>query len=162
MSSQPAPYPEGAPVEAPARLLIRHALATIAYRAAKCLRDAPSHFDTFSAGEGTRTPAELVNHLTGLCYFSQGLLTGGPRRDTPTLPWPEEVARLEAALRELDSAVAVADVWRHDPLCALQGPLADALTHVGQLAMLRRLAGSPVMGENYARAPVRAGELSLG
>lgn len=143
------------------RALLRHTFAIIAYRTAKCLSGAPAEFGTFAPGAGVRTPAEVVNHLTGLCRFAQGLLTGGPRRQDAPIPWPEEVRRLEAAMRELDGAVAVAAEWHHEPTEALQGPLADALTHVGQLALLRRLAGTPVPAENYSRAPIRVGDLRL-
>lgn len=143
------------------RAALRHTVATIAYRAGKCLAQAPAGFDRFDAGAGVRTPAELVMHLTGLCYFAQGLLAGSARRDAEPLDWPGEIARFAAALGELDEAIAAAASWHYDPAMALQGPLADALTHVGQLAMLRRLAGAPVEGENYARAPIRIGRLTL-
>lgn len=163
MDIQGSAVPEadaGAALET-ARALLRHTFATIAYRTARCLSGVPADFGAFAPGAGVRTPAEIVNHLTGLCRFAQGLLTGGPRREDRPLPWPEEVRRLEVALRELDAAVAAAAEWHHDPTAALQGPLADALTHVGQLALLRRLAGTPLPGENYSRAPIRIGDLNI-
>jgi hypothetical protein len=40
-----------------------------------------------------------------------------------------------------------------------QGPIADALTHVGQLAMQRRLTGAPTRGENFFVAVVTAGQV---
>lgn len=143
------------------RAHIRHLLATIAYRTAKCLRDAPPGFADFAAGSGVRTPAEIVRHMTGTMHFSGGLLLGLPRREAEPLPWEQEVARLEAVLHELDDAVCQASAWHHDPLSAVQGPLSDALTHAGQLALLRRLAGAPIPGENFARAEIHAGGLSL-
>lgn len=143
------------------RLLLRHLLATIAYRTSKCLTDAPAGFPDFAAGGGTRTPAELIRHLTGLMHFAQGLLVGKPRQEVPPLEWDGEVDRLQSALRDLDNALATAPAWQADPLPALQGPLADALTHIGQLAMLRRLAGSPIQGGNYSRADIRAGQVDL-
>ncbi len=144
------------------RRLLRHLVATFAYRTARCLRDAPEGFAAFEAGGGVRTPAELVRHMTGLMHFAQGLLTGLPRQELPPLDWPGEVARLQAAVRALDGAVAGAAAWQTDPLSALQGPLADALTHTGQLATLRRLAGAPLEGANYARAEIRAGQVEIG
>src|SRR6185503_14650582 len=41
----------------------------------------------------------------------------------------------------------------------LQGPFSDAMTHAGQLAMLRRLAGSPVAPEDFSRAEIRSERL---
>jgi len=143
------------------RHLLRHLLATFAFRTATCLRDAPAGFAYFGAGNGVRTPAEVIRHMTGLMYFAHGLLVETPRLELPPLDWDGEVVRLQAALRDLDEAVAAASQWQSDPLAALQGPLADALTHTGQLATLRRLAGSPIQGGNYARAGIRAGELRL-
>ena len=143
------------------RAVIRHVVATIAYRTRKCLVGAPPGFARFDAGGGARTPADLVDHLTGLCHFACGLLAGSPRRELEPVGWEAGIERLGAALRELDTAVAEAGSWHQDPAMALHGPLSDALTHVGQLAMLRRLAGSPIQGENYARAPIRIGQVSL-
>lgn len=148
-------------IEEPVRALLRHALATIAYRTARCLEGAPPGFAAFTAGQGARTPLELVRHLNALCLFTQALLTGAPRREVEQLCWDGQVERLEAALSELDGALQTATAWHHGPEAALQGPLSDALTHVGQLALCRRLAGAPIEGANYARAPIRAGSLSL-
>ena len=146
------------------RHLLRHLLATLAFRTGLCLRDAPPGFPDFGAGAGVRTPTELVRHLTGLMHFARGLLVGTSPQGLPPLDWPAEVARLQAALQELDAAVAGAPAWQPEPdgpLAALQGPLADALTHTGQLALLRRLAGSPIHGGNYARAAIRIGQVNL-
>lgn len=143
------------------RLLLRHLLATIAYRTGRCLSAAPAGFADFALGNGARTPAELIRHMTGLMHFAHGLLVGKPRPELSPLAWDGEVDRLQTALRDLDAAVAATPTWQGNPLPALQGPLADALTHIGQLAMLRRLAGSPIQGGNYARAEIRAGELDL-
>ena len=40
-----------------------------------------------------------------------------------------------------------------------QGPIADALTHIGQIGMMRRMAGAPVRGENYFKADIAAGRV---
>ncbi len=140
------------------RALLRHLLATIAYRTRKCL--APD-LGEFAAGSGARTPAQIVRHMAGLCGGAGALLLGRPRAELPPLPWEGEVVRLEAALRELDGAIAVAAGWEADPLRVVQGPFADMLTHTGQLAMLRRLAGWPLPAEDFSRAPIQAGDLAL-
>jgi hypothetical protein len=162
MSTAPTPYAPGGPADEATRLLLRHLVATIAFRTRVCLAGAPLGFGAYTPGDGVRTPTELVVHLVGLCRFAQGLLTGLPRQEEGDLGWREAVGRLEAALRALDAAIAEAPMWHHAPTAALQGPLADALTHVGQLAMLRRLASAPVAADNYARAPIEVGDLALG
>lgn len=143
------------------RALLRHLVATIAHRAGHCLRDAPPGFPDFAAGAGVRTPAQILGHLTGLMHAAGALLTGAPRRESPAAGWEAGIAAFEDALRGLDAAIAGAAAWR-EPLPALQGPLADALTHIGQLALLRRLAGAPIAGGGYPRADIRAGEIGLG
>jgi hypothetical protein len=140
------------------RALLRHLLATIAHRTRKCLA---LELAGFVPGGGVRTPAEIVRHMAGLCGGAGALLLGRPRAELPPLPWAGEIARLEAVLCELDAAVAAAPVWSGDPLRVVQGPLADMLTHAGQLAMLSRLAGAPLPAENFSQAPIQAGELRL-
>lgn len=140
------------------RALLRHLLATIAYRTRKCLLP---ELKDFAAGGGARTAAEVVRHMAGLCGGAGALLLGRPRADLPPLPWAGEIARLEAALRDLDAAIAAAPAWSGDPLRVVQGPLADMLTHAGQLAMLSRLAGAPLTAENFSQASIQAGELRL-
>ncbi len=74
-------------------------------------------------------------------------------------PWADEVARFFAALERLDAFVA-SDAPIEAPVDKLfQGPIADAFTHVGQLAMLRRQFGAPVRGEDYFRADIAPGRV---
>jgi hypothetical protein len=139
------------------RRLLRHFLAALAYRTQKALRGAHADFADFRAGTNVRTPHELVWHMTGVIGYARTMLHGG-RFQPPRLPtFDEEVARFHATLEALRDDLA-------DPSLAasisdeqfLQGPLADAMTHVGQLAMLRRLAGSPVASENFIFARIDA------
>ena len=144
----------------PKRNLLRHTLATLAYRAGKTLRGTPETLATFRAAEKTRTPAEILAHMGDLLDWALSLAKGKEKWcDSQPLPWPEEVARFFAALAALDVYLASSE-----PLCApveklFQGPVADALTHTGQIAMLRRLAGAPVKGENYSRANITPGRV---
>jgi hypothetical protein len=143
------------------RALLRHLLATIAYRTRRCLRGAPGGFGDFAAGSGARTPAEIIRHMTAIAGGVGALLLAMPRRELASLPWAGEIARLEQALRAVDAAIAGAAAWAGEPLSVAQGPVADLLTHAGQLAMLRRLAGAPIPGEDFSRAQIRAGDLAL-
>jgi len=142
------------------RHVVRHLLASLAYRAGKALRGAPPAFDAFRAGEGLRTPGEIVAHLGDLLVWALGLASGDRRgSNTEPLAWVENVVRFFASLGELDAFFAGSSPLACSPESLLQGPVADALTHVGQLAMLRRLAGSPIRGESYFRADIVPGRV---
>jgi len=143
-----------------ARTLLRHTLATVAYRGGKAIRGVPSGFAEFRVGDSTRTPAQILAHIGDLYDWALSMANGPQRWNNSTpLPWSDESARFFSAVRALDERLA-ADA----PLaCSLeqlfQGPVADSLAHIGQIAMLRRLAGAPVRGENYAKADITAGRV---
>jgi hypothetical protein len=144
------------------RQFLRHAVATLAYRAGKAMRGAPTTFADFTVAAGTRTPARIVAHMGDLLDWALYLARGEQSwHDSMPLPWDREVARFFAALGAFDAYLASDEPlgWSADRL--FQGPLADALTHTGQLTMLRRLAGAPVRGENYARATITAGTVGI-
>ena len=154
MSSQP----EIVPSADGARQLLRHTLATLAYRAEKVLRDAPEGFVNARPSPASRTPLEIASHLGDLMEWGESLARGESRwRPAPAASWAAARDRFFGALAALDAAVA-ADLPESRPTAVIfQGPIADALTHVGQLAMLRGMAGSPVRPESYARAEIRVG-----
>jgi hypothetical protein len=144
----------------PQRDLLRHTLATLAYRAAKVLRAAPPDFAAFRPTEGCHTPLEIVAHLSDLLDWALSIAQGR-QQWTPSTPsaWDAEVQRFFTALSTFDDRLASAEV--HAPVENLfQGPVADALTHVGQLALLRRMAGAPIRGENYFVAEIKTGNLA--
>jgi hypothetical protein len=144
------------------REFFRHTLATLAYRAGKVLRDAPEDFASSTVGGSNRTPSQILAHLGDLFDWALSKAQGEERWvNVPPGSWGSDTARFFAALEKLDAYLA-----SNAPVaCSLeelfQGPVADALTHVGQLAMLRRLAGCPMKGENYARADIVAGRVGL-
>jgi hypothetical protein len=144
----------------PKRELFRHALAALAYRAGRAVRNAPAGFAEFHAGEGVRTPGEILAHMGDLFDWALSIAKGKQAwHNSKPLPWDREVERFFAALTSFDDFLAsgaVVDV----PLEKLfQGPVADALSHVGQIAILRRLASSPVGGENYYVAEISVGRV---
>ena len=144
------------------RLFLRHAVATLAYRAGKALRGAPATFANFTAASGTRTPAQIVAHMGDLLDWALYLARGEQSwHDSMPLPWDLEVARFFAALQAFDAYLASEQSLGSSAERLFQGPIADALTHTGQLTMLRRLAGTPVRGENYARATITAGTVGI-
>ena len=146
----------------PARQFLRHTLATVAYRGGKTLRGAPSHFDTFHIGDKTRTPAQIVAHLGDLFDWGLSIAKGQQTwHDSTPLPWNAEIERFFSAIKKLDDFLASGEPLHGSAEGIFQGPVADALNHVGQIAMLRRLAGSPILGENYFKADIAAGRVGL-
>jgi hypothetical protein len=143
-----------------AREYIRHALGTLAYRGAKVVRGAPAEFAALKIGGTSRTPLEILAHIGDLFEWASSLVRGEEVwRDYSPNTWDEEVERFFRTLGVLDQALAASGSLRCPWERLFQGPVADALTHIGQLAMLRRLAASPVRGENYFRAEIAAGRL---
>jgi hypothetical protein len=144
----------------PARRLLRHAVATLAYRGAKAVRGAPPDFAGRRPKPGSRSPGEILAHIGDLLDWALHLCRGEPVwKNSPPLAWDHEIDRFHQALGRLDEYLVSDAPLGTAPEELFQGPIADALTHVGQLAMLRRLGGSPVRGENYFRAEIRAGRV---
>ena len=142
------------------RQLLRHTVATIAYRGGKALRDSPQHFGSFHIGDKTRTPAQILAHMGDLFDWALSIAQGKPAwHDSAPLHWNKEVERFFAAAKKFDDYLASSEPLHASAEGLFQGPLADALTHVGQIAMLRRLAGSPVKGENYYKAEIVSGRV---
>lgn len=142
-----------------ARALLRHTIATLAYRAGKTLRGASDDFAGFQIGPTSRTPIQILAHMGDL--FDWALTMAQNRTawtDSVPLAWSKEVERFFTAVSTLDQYLASDAPLGEGVIEKLfQGPVADALTHTGQLGMLRRLAGQPVRGESYARAEIVAG-----
>jgi hypothetical protein len=142
------------------RAMLRHTLATLAYRAEKVLRDIPDGFATLQLAPGVRTPLELVGHLGDLLEWATRTAHGQwVWKPESVGEWNADVDRFYAAIAELDRFLASDAPLGHPAGVIFQGPIADALTHVGQLAMLRRLAGAPVRPESYGRAQITAGRV---
>ena len=144
----------------PTVALLRHTLATLAYRGGKTLRGAPESFATFRASESTRTPAEILAHIGDLFDWAISIADGRMEwHDSTPLPWADETARFFDRLGRFDARLATGESLGMTVEKLFQGPVADAFTHFGQIAMLRRMAGSPVRGENYFRARIATGQV---
>lgn len=142
------------------RELLRHTVATLAYRGGKAVKNAPPDFKDFHVAGDARTPGEILAHIGDLLDWALSIAAGKQtwRNSTP-LPWDEETARFFAALKAFDSYLVSDNPLNAPPESLFQGPIADALTHVGQIAMLRRIAGGPIKGENYFKARIEAGRV---
>ena len=142
------------------RDLLRHTVATLAYRGGKAIANAPEGFHQFRINDSTRTPEEILAHVGDLLDWALSIAKGKQtwHNSTP-LPWEQERARFFTALEALDSYLATDNSLGASEEEIFQGPIADALTHVGQIAMLRRIAGGPVRGENYFVAEIESGKV---
>jgi len=144
----------------PARELLRHALATLAYRGGKAVRGAPASFAEFRAAESTRTPVQILAHIGDLMDWGLSIARGQQKwHDSTPLPWDEEVKRFFSALKQFDDFLASQQPLQAPVEKLFQGPVADALTHVGQIAILRRIAGAAMRGESYFVAEIVTGRV---
>lgn len=159
-ATRSAKKPKRAPTPDSTRIFLRHTVATLAYRCGKAIRNAPESFAAFKAGPTTRTPIEILAHIGDLLDWVLSQATGQERwRDAAYSSWDVEVRRFHSSLAAFDDYLA-SDAPLYRPAEHMfQGAIADALTHTGQLTMLRGLAGSRVRGENYSRADIRLGQV---
>jgi hypothetical protein len=142
--------------------MLRHTLATLAYRAGKAVRGAPEGFADFRAGEGGRTPVQILAHMGDLFDWALTMTDGAAVwNDAAPLPWDEEVARFFAALERFDTRLAAGRPLANPATKVFAGPVADALTHTGQIAMLRRMAGAKIRGESYFKADIVIGRVGF-
>jgi len=142
--------------------MLRHTVATLAYRAGKTLREAPPEFAEYRADASSRTPVEILAHMGDLFDWALSLANGNQKWHNSTpLPWDQEVERFFAALQAFDQRLASTEPLRESAEKLFQGPISDALTHTGQIAMLRRMAGCRMAGENYHVAEIVEGRVGL-
>ena len=142
------------------RALLRHTLATVAYRGGKAVRGAPDSFADFRVAAASRTPIEILAHIGDLFDWAMSLADGQHVwHDSTPLAWSAEVARFFDVLRRFDERLVAPAPLGCAQEKLFQGPIADSLTHVGQIAMLRRIAGVPIRGESYYRADIAAGRV---
>jgi hypothetical protein len=143
------------------RRLLRHFLAALAYRTQKALRDAPADFGSFRGGAGVRTPSELVCHMTSVLGYARTFFVGGSYRPAPLPALSDELQRFHEMLEDLGAHLESTEPLLQGMTAErlLQGPFSDAMTHAGQLALLRRLAGNPVAPENFIVANIDAQRL---
>ena len=146
--------------DAALRTFLRHTIAVVAYRGEKVLRDAPNGFARFRPGPRARSAGEILAHIGDLYDWALWLSQGQHIwNDAKPLPWEAEVARFFAAVHRFDDYLASAEALKCGEERLFQGPVADSLAHIGQLAMMRSLAGAPIKGENYFRADIAIGRV---
>ena len=154
--------PELKKISADELALLRHALATVAYRGGKTLRGAPDSFANYSSGENGRSPAKILAHVGDLYDWALSIVSGNQVwKDSHPLPWEKEVDRFFASLKKFDDYLASGNEMHETAAALFQGPIADSLTHIGQIAMLRRMAGCAIKGENYHKAEIVTGRVGV-
>ena len=142
------------------REMLRHTLATLAYRGGKAIRDVPESVAHLRVGDSSRTPLEILAHVNDLLDWALALCRGEHVwQDSAPMSWSAEATRFHAALAALDARLAGGEALGFSAERIFQGPIADAFTHVGQIAYLRRLGGAPVRGENYFKAEITTGRV---
>jgi hypothetical protein len=141
-------------------MLLRHTVATLAYRGGKAIRDAGPDFADYGLSETSRTPAKILAHIGDLMDWALAMSEGRREwKDSLPLPWDQEGERFFATLKKFDDYLASDKPLQVPAEQLFQGPIADALTHVGQIAMLRRMAGVPMKSENYFVAEITVGRV---
>lgn len=145
-----------------ARELLRHTLATVAYRGGKVLRDARESFADYKADASSRTPVQIVAHMGDLFDWALSIAQGRQVwHEAQPLPWKQEISRFFDSLKKFDDYLCGEEPLQASPEKLFQGPVADAVNHIGQLAMLRRMAGCSMRGENYYVAEISSGRVGL-
>jgi hypothetical protein len=137
--------------------LLRHFLASIAYHATKALKDAPNNYPDLEIGSGVRTPKVILRHISGVLTYAHSFYEHYDSTRLDVRTWEEEVVRFYDVLSKLDRSIRERSPIGVSVEQILQGPLSDSMAHVGQLLMLRRMTGSPVLSENFIYADIRAG-----
>ena len=144
----------------PKRDLLRHSVATVAYRGGKAVRNAPAGFGESRGCPSGRTAGRILAHIGDLLDWALSIAQGAQRwNDSRPLPWDQETERFFAALKRFDDYLASSAPLHETPEKLFQAPIADALTHIGQIAMLRRMADSPIKGEGYIAAEITIGRV---
>jgi hypothetical protein len=142
--------------------MLRHTLATLSYRAGTALRGAPDGFQAFRPAEGSRSAGQILAHMADLMDWASSIVEGHETWiDSAAQSWDADVSRFFESVARLDALLAGPPGAGAPAERLFQGPIADALTHVGQLAMMRRLAGAPMRAQNYSRADIVAGRVGL-
>ena len=142
------------------RALLRHTVATVAYRGGKAVRGVPASFASYSGDNSTRTAAKILAHVGDLYDWALSQAKGAEAwHDSTPLDWDREVDRFFTTLQQFDAYLAsdAPLAVSHEKL--FQGAIADSLAHIGQLAMLRRLGGAKMKSENYSKADIVTGRV---
>jgi hypothetical protein len=142
------------------RALLRHTVATVAYRGGKAVRGAPASFASFSGDGSDRTAGRILAHIGDLYDWALSQAQGAEAwHDSTPLEWDREVERFFATLQRFDAYLASDAALAVPPEKLFQGAIADSLTHIGQIAILRRLGGVRMKSENYSKADIVAGRV---
>jgi DinB superfamily len=146
----------------PKREMLRHTVATLAYRGGKAVRGATDSFASFRPSETSRTPAQILAHIGDLLDWALSMAKGAEKwHNSEPQSWTDDVERFHTSLTRLDEYLGSGEELGATCERLFQGAIADSLTHVGQLTMLRRIAGDPIRGENYSKADIKSGRVGV-
>jgi hypothetical protein len=139
--------------------MLRHFLASIAYRVTKAIKNAPKTYPNLYIGKGARTPLKILHHITGVLTYAHSFFEHYDTTHFDIKSWDAEVYELYNILSKIDKSFQEKNSTKITKEQLLQGPLSDSMAHIGQLLMLRRIADSPVPSENFIFADIRKGEV---
>ncbi len=139
--------------------MLRHFLASIAYRATKAIKNPPKTYPTFHLGKGAKTPLRILHHITGVLTYAHSFFEHYDTTRFKAKSWDAEIDEFYSILSKLDKSIREKNPNEVTEEQLLQGPLSDAMTHIGQLSMLRRMVDSPIPSENFIFADIRKGEV---
>lgn len=134
--------------------IILHLLDTLIYRFRSSVSKVDASFGNFEIGHGVRSPIEILYHMRGVIYYGNKAITDKRTEMSPILSWDEEVALFLESVERLKENISNAQFSEETAFRMVQGPISDALTHVGQLAMLSRVHGHPIDKENFFKADI--------
>ncbi len=140
------------------RQLLKHLLAALVYRFTKSIKDVENEFWNFKVKDGVRTPHQLVVHIINVLGYVKTFFIGGKFR-AKMQDVENDVNRFYEIIQELDKLISKDELREIHPKKLLQGPLSDSMTHIGQIAMIRRIFGSPIAPENFVFADIESNNL---
>ncbi|MFQ5822355.1 MAG: hypothetical protein ACE5I5_20465 [Candidatus Heimdallarchaeota archaeon] len=139
--------------------MLRHFLAALAYRGTKAIKSAPDHYPDLDVGKGVKSPRRILAHISGVLTYAHSFYEQYETTRFATESWGREVSRFYEILKKLDKSFSESTPREVTEEQILQGPLSDAMTHIGQLCLLRRLADSPIPSENFIFADIKKGQV---
>ena len=142
--------------------LLRHMLATIAYRFQKTVRNTTEEFGVFRNTRDTRTPIEIINHMYDVLNKTKIFIEKEryDKTSTAQLELRLEIERFHRVLNNLDVVLSEKELDIKFSKRLLQGPLSDVLCHIGQIAMLSGQSGNKIKGEDFFSAKIMTGNTS--
>ena len=138
--------------------ILRHSIATIVYRFDKVINNQEDSFGAFSLGSGSRTANEIINHMFEVLHATRVFIEEERfiKESPKALNFSEEASRFMAECELIDRSLSQEELPIPYVKRLIQGPVSDIFTHIGQLSMMSRLNGNPIIGEDFSSAEIQS------